>query len=144
MCSIIPMSPATLWDGCSCTVNTSFLSWDLEVVIGMVLPFVLLLIPKTGRTIPGVIAASLLTLVGVLAMRYNFVIGGQQIPLSVDVLNHYHVDPVHLTFIIIFALTAISLLCLSFMLLPVTGEVRSFKSQKAEIIGTVKGSVTEL
>lgn len=54
-------------------------------------------------------------------MRVNFVIGGQQIPLSTDTLNPYTVAPQHLLMIGIFALAEIFILYLAFRLLPIYG-----------------------
>ncbi|GBC69582.1 hypothetical protein HRbin01_01284 [archaeon HR01] len=49
----------------------------IEFIIGGAVPLVLLLIPRLRRNIPIVLLSSFLTLLGVLAYRWNMVIGGQ-------------------------------------------------------------------
>ena len=93
----------------------------VEVGLGLLIPFLLLLFPKTKRSLGWISLASFLTLVGVVAMRMNFVIGGQQIPLSGDSLNPYVPDPKHLMFIFIFAVAEIAILYVAFRLFPVYG-----------------------
>jgi len=60
----------------------------LQYGIGNLLPFVLLLIP--GITVRRAAVASLLTLFGVLMMRWNVVIGGQAFSLTFAGFMHYH------------------------------------------------------
>ncbi len=54
----------------------------VELILGSLIPVVLLLVPPTGRRLVPVAVASVLAMVGVFAMRYVMVIGGQSIPLS--------------------------------------------------------------
>lgn len=60
----------------------------LQVLLGTLLPLVLLLLSSRGRS-PSVLAgASLLSLLGVFALRYNLVYGGAELPLTGAGLNH--------------------------------------------------------
>ncbi|OLN28607.1 NrfD/PsrC family molybdoenzyme membrane anchor subunit [Desulfosporosinus metallidurans] len=59
------------------------------------------------------------------AMRINFVIGGQQIPLSGDTLNPYTVDLKHLIFITLFTIAELTILYLAFRILPVYGLLKA-------------------
>ncbi|NMA69401.1 MAG: polysulfide reductase NrfD, partial [Desulfitobacterium sp.] len=93
----------------------------VEIGIGLVLPFLLTFRANLRRSLPLVTIASISTLLGVLAMRINFVIGGQEIPLSGNTLNPYHLEPKHLTFLLLFAFIEIVILGLAFKLLPVYG-----------------------
>lgn len=52
-----------------------------EIFLGGFLPMLLVFIPWTGRSLRGVVAASVLVMVGVMAMRYVVVVGGQYLPL---------------------------------------------------------------
>ncbi|MDI6877957.1 MAG: polysulfide reductase NrfD [Desulfitobacteriaceae bacterium] len=99
--------------------RTMFLG--VEVGLGLLIPFIITLLPKTRKSLGWIGFASVLTLIGVIAMRINFVIGGQQIPLSADTLNPYTADPKHLIMIGIFALLEITILYLAFRFLPVYG-----------------------
>lgn len=96
----------------------------VEVGLGLLVPFILMLLPRTKRSLGWISLASVLTLIGVIAMRINFVIGGQQLPLSTDTLNPYVVDPNHLLMIGIFAIAEMTILYLAFRLLPIYGLPR--------------------
>jgi tetrathionate reductase subunit C len=70
-------------------LNASFIG--VEIIIGALIPIAILLHPRLGRTILGQVTASILVLVGILAMRYNVIIGGQLIPTSGYGLLEYSV-----------------------------------------------------
>jgi len=61
----------------------------LEVVLGLIAPLALLAV-KWGRSGSGGLLAGLLALIGVIAMRTNIVLIGQEIPLTGDRLLAYH------------------------------------------------------
>ena len=54
----------------------------VEVALGLIVPAIILLIPRLGRSMAGLTVASVLVLIGVYAMRYVTVVGGQMIPLN--------------------------------------------------------------
>lgn len=54
----------------------------VEVALGLIVPAIILLIPRAGRSMAGLTVASVLVLIGVYAMRYVTVVGGQMIPLN--------------------------------------------------------------
>lgn len=54
----------------------------LEVIVGLFAPLAILAAPKINRSQAALSAASILVLVGVYAMRYVTVVGGQMIPLN--------------------------------------------------------------
>ena len=56
--------------------------WTLKMTIGLLLPFLLLIIPKT-RTVSGVLTASVLTFIGIFVDRIELLEAGQIIPPSV-------------------------------------------------------------
>jgi len=93
-----------------------------EVTIGLLIPFIMLAIPKIRKTYTGVVTASLMTLYGVMAMRINFVVGGQQLQLSGNGMNEYIVNPMHMTYILIFAALEIILMTALFYILPITED----------------------
>ncbi len=53
----------------------------LENLIGKIIPMVVMLSPRSRRTIPLLIAASILVMIGIYTMRYNVVVVGEYIPL---------------------------------------------------------------
>ena len=57
--------------------------WTVGIVIGLVIPFFLVLNPGT-RSLNGVLAASIMVLVGMFASRLEFVTGGQVVALTQD------------------------------------------------------------
>ena len=54
----------------------------VEVFLGGIVPLFFFLSPFTRRWIPGLALASVLVMIGILAMRYIMVVGGLSIPLS--------------------------------------------------------------
>ena len=56
--------------------------WVFEVLIGMVGPILIIL--RGGRKMGNVFLAALLTMVGIFVMRYDLVIGGQMVPVTID------------------------------------------------------------
>ena len=57
--------------------------WLFEVLIGLAIPFAILLNPKT-RTTFGVMMAGLLSTIGIFFMRYDLVIAGQLVPMRTN------------------------------------------------------------
>jgi tetrathionate reductase subunit C len=53
----------------------------LENLIGKVLPLAVVFSPRIGRSIPILLIASILVMIGIYTMRYNVVVGGEYIPL---------------------------------------------------------------
>lgn len=93
----------------------------VEIGLGLLLPFVITFWSRTRKSLGMVSLASVFTLLGVIAMRVNFVVGGQQVPLSGNTLNPYHAEPKHLLFLAIFAAIEVVILFLAFKFLPVYG-----------------------
>jgi tetrathionate reductase subunit C len=54
----------------------------VEILLGSFIPLFLLLFPWTRRSVAALSFASVLVMLGIMAMRYVMVIGGQSIPLS--------------------------------------------------------------
>lgn len=57
--------------------------WLGLVGCGIVFPFIILLLPGTGKSIPWIMGACVLVVAGVLAERYIIVIPGQVLPLDI-------------------------------------------------------------
>jgi len=53
----------------------------MEIGLGMVLPFIVLLIPKLNKSYPVLVTIAVLVLIGIWAMRYVTVVAGQYVPL---------------------------------------------------------------
>lgn len=54
----------------------------VELFLGSLIPLFLIVFPKTGRRVPALAIASFLVMMGIFAMRYVMVVGGQAIPLT--------------------------------------------------------------
>lgn len=54
--------------------------WFFEVLLGMLIPFILILATK-GRSIKAALAASVSAVIGIFFMRYDLVIAGQLVPM---------------------------------------------------------------
>ncbi|MBI4319024.1 MAG: polysulfide reductase NrfD [Chloroflexi bacterium] len=64
------------------TLNFSPIFVGVELVLGSLIPLAILFFPKTKRRVIPVSIAAVLVMVGIMAMRYVMVIGGQSVPLS--------------------------------------------------------------
>ncbi|MBI2953151.1 MAG: polysulfide reductase NrfD [Chloroflexi bacterium] len=64
------------------TMNFSPIFLGGEILAGAIIPLFLLLFPLTGKRLVPVSVAAALAMVGIMAMRYVMVIGGQSVPLS--------------------------------------------------------------
>ncbi|MDI6787966.1 MAG: polysulfide reductase NrfD [Planctomycetota bacterium] len=53
----------------------------VEVLLGMILPFVVLMIPRLNRSIAVLTVISILVMIGIWGMRYTTVVAGQYVPL---------------------------------------------------------------
>ncbi len=53
----------------------------VELLLGSLIPLFMVFYPKTGKSLKGLAVASILVMIGVYAMRYTVVVGGQSIPL---------------------------------------------------------------
>ena len=62
--------------------------WTLGITLGLLIPFALLVYPKT-RSVNGLLAASGAILVGVFVTRYEYVVGGQILALTNDPSYEY-------------------------------------------------------
>ena len=90
----------------------------IENGLGMLLPLLILLSKKARQSIPAVVTASLLTIIGVLAMRINLVIGGQELPLTGSKLLEYSVSGHDLSLVIGLAVAAAVVLSFLYAVLP--------------------------
>ena len=62
----------------------------IEFIIGGAIPLILLLIPRLRKNLPAILTSSFLALLGVLAYRWNMVIGGQIISRTEQGLLWYN------------------------------------------------------
>jgi len=53
----------------------------VEIVLGAFIPLIILMLPKTNKKLWAVNLASLLVMIGIFAMRFSVVVGGQSLPL---------------------------------------------------------------
>ncbi|MFQ6077110.1 MAG: NrfD/PsrC family molybdoenzyme membrane anchor subunit [Candidatus Bathyarchaeia archaeon] len=100
---------------------TGELSWSylgVEIVLGLIIPLILLAIPAVKRSMAGEIVASLLALIGVYAMRYNVIIGGQLIPRTGQTILTYTPSLTHVGTLIGTAALALFFYMIGVWILP--------------------------
>lgn len=113
-----------------------------EVFIGLVLPMIIFSVPKLRKNLFMLIIGSFMTLYGVVYMRMNFVVGGQQLELDGNGWKTYIPDPLHVKLIFTFAALEIILLFGLMFLLPITEQrypslSQPSKSKNQDIKGTL-------
>ncbi len=54
--------------------------WGLEIIVGGIAPLILLIYPRTGKSLWGLLAAASLVLVGMFFVRYDLIVAGQVVP----------------------------------------------------------------
>lgn len=79
-----------------------------EVLLGMVIPFLVILISK-GKNIKGVVYASILGMIGIFFMRYDLVHDTQLIPLQTLKIREYQLPPSFIEYFPSFAEIAVSI-----------------------------------
>jgi len=101
----------------------------LENGLGMLVPFLILLSKKARQSLPAVVIASLLTIIGVLAMRINLVIGGQKLPLTGSKIIEYIASGRDIGIVIGIAVAATAVLTFLYSVLPMNRPgAQEFKS----------------
>ncbi len=90
----------------------------LENGLGMLLPLLILLSKKARQNLTAVVVASLLTIIGVLAMRINLVIGGQKLPLTGSHLVEYSASSFDIMVVLGLAVAASIVLTFLYAVLP--------------------------
>lgn len=90
----------------------------LQVFVGSLIPLALLYHPKVRDRPEYLVLGSLLILVGIAAMRYNIVIGGQALPMSRGELVEYSMSGYELTMTVLIFLSLALLFLLSVRVLP--------------------------
>jgi len=109
----------------------------LENILGMLVPFLILLSKKARQSIPVVVTASLLTIIGVLAMRINLVIGGQKLPLTGSKIVEYVTSSRDIGIVLGIVLAVTVVLTFLYAVLPMNRP----GAQEKKSIPTTKGVV---
>ncbi|NJD75707.1 MAG: oxidoreductase [Candidatus Methanoperedens sp.] len=76
--------------------KVSFYFVWIEMILGAIIPFLLVTIPKIRKNVGAVLLASALSLMGVFAMRMDFVVGGQFYSRNGVIDNLYTSFPLYL------------------------------------------------
>lgn len=90
----------------------------LENILGMLVPFVLVFSKKARKSMPLVVLSSVLTIIGVLAMRINLVVGGQKLPLTGNKIIEYVASGRDISIILGIAAAAVIVLAFLYSALP--------------------------
>jgi len=90
----------------------------VEVLLGGMIPIAIILFPATGKRLWGQLTAAGLILVGILAMRFNIIVGGQFIPLAGGELGNYAITLEEILKVLIVISIGVALVYVAFRLLP--------------------------
>ena len=90
----------------------------LENVIGLLIPFLILIYRPLVSKLPALLAASVLLVFGTLVMRINLVIGGQKLPLFGDKLVSYSLSSGEVWTAVVLAAVAAVLITVLMKVLP--------------------------
>lgn len=102
----------------------AFNFWFFEVTIGLIIPIILLAVPRFGRDIRCVFVASILTVVGVFFSRFDLITGGQLLKtISGLRVPAFEVHPFEIMATIGFLSLAVFLYYICYKLLPMEVEV---------------------
>ena len=112
----------------------------IEVVLGLLIPFLLLAFHQTRESLFGLGLASILTLIGVLAMRINFVVGGLRIPLSGTKILEHSVTPFELTTGLLLGAVTLSALFALYRRLPIHDVSSKHEVSAEETFSVAKGA----
>lgn len=107
----------------------------LENILGMLVPFLLMLSKKARQNMSLVVLSSILTIIGVLAMRINLVVGGQKLPLTGSKILEYVASGRDITIIVGIAVAAAVVLTFLYSILPMNRP----GAQEKESIPVSKG-----
>ncbi|MDA8441905.1 MAG: polysulfide reductase NrfD [Peptococcaceae bacterium] len=107
----------------------------LENGLGMLVPLLILLSKKARQSLPAVVTASILTIIGVLAMRINLVIGGQKLPLTGSKIIEYVASGRDIGIVLGIAVVAAVVLSFLYAVLPMNRP----GAQEMKSIPTTKG-----
>ncbi|WP_425801845.1 NrfD/PsrC family molybdoenzyme membrane anchor subunit [Desulfitobacterium sp. Sab5] len=107
----------------------------LENILGMLVPFLLMFTKKARQNMSLVVLSSILTIIGVLAMRINLVIGGQKLPLTGSKIIEYVASGRDIAVILGIAAAAVIVLSFFYSVLPMNRP----GAQEKESIPVSKG-----
>ena len=54
--------------------------WGLEIIVGGIAPLALIIYPRTGKSLWGILTAATLVLIGMFFVRYDLIVAGQVVP----------------------------------------------------------------
>lgn len=110
----------------------------LENGLGMLVPLLILLPRKVRQSMPAVVVASVLTIIGILAMRINLVIGGQKLPLTGSKIIDYVASGQEIAIIIAIAVATTAVLSFLYAVLPMNrrpGDEEKTATEHQEAVG---------
>jgi tetrathionate reductase subunit C len=96
----------------------------LEVTLGSIVPIMLVFYPATGKRLGGQLLASVLIMTGIMAMRYNIIIGGQFIPLAGGEIVRYNISSTELLYSVLIVCLGVVLTYVAFRVLPLQPMAR--------------------
>lgn len=102
----------------------------MEIVLGGLVPIVLLLYPPLGKRLGVQLFASALILMGILAMRFNIIVGGQFVPLAGGEIVRYNITVEEIQKVLLVVALGATLIYVAFKILPLQPLAKEKPKQK--------------
>lgn len=100
--------------------------WGLEVIVGGIIPLLLLIYPKTGKSLWGILAAASLVLIGMFFVRYDLIVAGQVIPALEGSQSLYIPSQMEITLLV-------SLIALAALVYSIGGKIFSLSGETTAV-----------
>ena len=96
----------------------------MEIVLGAIVPILIIFYPATGKRLGWQLFASGLILMGILAMRFNIIVGGQFVPLAGGEIVRYSITEEEFLRTLAIVLVGATLIYVAFRVLPLQPMVK--------------------
>ena len=100
--------------------------WGLEVIVGGIAPLLLLIYPKTGKSLWGILAAASLVLIGMFFVRYDLIIAGQVVTALEGSQSLYIPSQMEITLLV-------SLIALAALVYSIGGKIFSLSGETTAV-----------
>ncbi|MBI2937217.1 MAG: polysulfide reductase NrfD [Thaumarchaeota archaeon] len=100
--------------------------WGLEVIVGGIAPLLLLIYPRTGKSLWGILAAASLVLIGMFFVRYDLIIAGQVVTALEGSQSLYIPSQMEITLLV-------SLIALAALVYSIGGKIFSLSGETTAV-----------
>ncbi len=100
--------------------------WGLEVIVGGLAPLLLLIYPRTGKSLWGILAAASLVLIGMFFVRYDLIVAGQVVTALEGSQSLYTPSQMEITLLV-------SLIALAALVYSIGGKIFSLSGETTAV-----------